>query len=193
MKGKKDYIGILAALLIAFAYPATEYACEANDSAASLTPEGIRFKKSEEISIEEEILYISPEKIEVTYTFKNHSDKDIITDITFPLPIRDRETPYMGDADFENFIVEVDGRKINYSTEKRAVIANFSYNENKPCYYSHNQSDLKDIKDVTDILKKIKLIDSQANLISLFELTEESFDRLKKKQVPEIVISNLKN
>jgi Domain of unknown function (DUF4424) len=52
----------------------------ANDGAADVRASGIQFRKEESISVGKEDLYISGDKIEVAYIFKNNSDQDI-TDV----------------------------------------------------------------------------------------------------------------
>jgi hypothetical protein len=93
----------------------------ADDSAASVTPEGLQFKPMKEVSVEREDLYIDNEKVEVTMTFLNTSAKDISSIVAFPIPDY-KFSPPEGIAEFNDFSVEVDGKVINYQTEVRAFV-----------------------------------------------------------------------
>lgn len=99
----------------------------ANDTLAEITPQGLQLKTEENISIEKEYLYISLKRIEVSYVFKNHSDKDITSEVAFPVPPywalsvkNDNYSHYP--VNFGDFIVEVDGKQIDYKKEVRAVV-----------------------------------------------------------------------
>lgn len=103
----------------------------ANDSAAGLAASGIQFKEEKNISIESEDLYISPDKVEVSYLFKNHSDKDIATLIAFPVPEYFYDTSRIGaqGPNFDDFTVEVDGKAFPYKTEERALLHGKDYSQ----------------------------------------------------------------
>lgn len=58
----------------------------ANDTAAALAAGGLELKKNEQIEMRSEDLYISSERIEVHYVFKNTSSEDITTVVAFPMP-----------------------------------------------------------------------------------------------------------
>ena len=58
----------------------------ANDTSATVAAGGIEFKKSDQISMDEELLKISLDEIEVDYKFTNHSTKKIESLVAFPLP-----------------------------------------------------------------------------------------------------------
>lgn len=123
--GNNGFLFALAVLLLLFIPFITP--SSANDTVAEITPKGLQFKIEENISIEREDLYISLKKIEVSYIFKNHSNKDITIEVAFPIP------PYWGaevanisfshyPLNFSDFIVEVDGKKIDYKKEVRAFV-----------------------------------------------------------------------
>jgi len=63
-----------------------DFPAVANDTTATVTPSGIEYTTNPNVSIDEEILTISEDKIEVLYRFTNHSDKDLLLDVAFPLP-----------------------------------------------------------------------------------------------------------
>jgi hypothetical protein len=100
----------------------------ANDSAAEIAASGIQFKEEKNISIEKEELYISWKKIEVSYVFRNHSDKDITVEIAFPVPQYTSDDAQRG-IPFDDFIVEVNGQKLKYNTEIRALIDGKDYSK----------------------------------------------------------------
>ena len=58
----------------------------ANDSDASVALGGVQLTREPRISMESERLTISLSKITVEYEFLNESDKDITTDVAFPIP-----------------------------------------------------------------------------------------------------------
>lgn len=98
----------------------------ANETAADIGAPGIFFKEEKNISIEQEDLYISQEKVQVKYLFKNHSNKDIQTEIAFPIPEYDYDFTVMGSGghgpDFSDFNVKIDGKDIKYQKEVRALL-----------------------------------------------------------------------
>lgn len=65
----------------------------ADDTLSVVTTSGIEFKKSREISMEDEDLVLSPAKIGVKYRFKNLSDRTLKETVSFPLPVFSLETP----------------------------------------------------------------------------------------------------
>jgi hypothetical protein len=89
----------------------------ANDGSAAWTPDGLMFVKTDNISIEEENLYISMRQIRVEYKFKNNSNKNIETWVIFPLPSNSSETIKRKGSFFEDFTVYVDDRKVSYKVE----------------------------------------------------------------------------
>ncbi len=98
----------------------------ANDSAAGIAAGGIQLKNERNVEIEREDLFISNEKIEITYKFKNLSDKDIITEVAFPIPVYsykyDTQLP-----DFDSFTVFENGGKIECFEEAKALVKGKNY------------------------------------------------------------------
>ena len=110
----------LCLIFVPFLYCALAHA---NETAAGIAATGLYFREEKNISIEQEDLYISENKIEVTYLFKNHSNQDIETEIAFPIP------NYYYDISgntfypmYDDFTVEVNGNKFNYQEEVRAFL-----------------------------------------------------------------------
>jgi hypothetical protein len=91
----------------------------ANDSAGEIVMGGIRFTKEENISIEREDLSISLDRIDVSYCFRNDTDKNITTILAFPIPEYnfefDRSAP-----SFSDFSVEVNGSLVKYQKDIKA-------------------------------------------------------------------------
>jgi hypothetical protein len=101
------------------------WAC-ANDSAVAVTPTGLHFKRETNVSLEREELHISQEKVEVSYEFKNLSDKSVVTEIAFPIP--DYSYSYTPEtASFDDFTVEVNRKAIPYKTDVRASLNGKDY------------------------------------------------------------------
>jgi Domain of unknown function (DUF4424) len=102
----------------------------ANDSMAELGVGGIQYVTSPDVSMAEERLYISAEKVAVDYVFINKSDKDVETLVAFPLPdiapnpdgdiaIRDSESD-----NFLGFVASQDGKPIDVKLQQRARVLN---------------------------------------------------------------------
>jgi hypothetical protein len=107
----------------------------ANDSAAATGAGGIHFQKTAGIVMEKEELFISLDQVKVSYIFKNITGKDITVNIFFPLPpqmeisaqtswdkeVREEMGVDQKEIPFENFSVLVNGQKIPFKTEIRAL------------------------------------------------------------------------
>lgn len=96
-----------------------------NDTAGTILPTGgVVFEKQDGIKMQTEALYIRPGQIEVNYLFGNTTDKDITTQIFFPLPDMPAVEEYLGDEahDFK-FELWVNGKPKTYQTHW-AVIQN---------------------------------------------------------------------
>lgn len=91
---------------------------------------GIVVRDEKNIRIEREDLYISNSKVEVSYVFRNYSDKDITTEVAFPIPRYSYEPtgrikyPVHGD-----FSVEVNGVRQKYNEITRAIINDKDYTD----------------------------------------------------------------
>jgi hypothetical protein len=98
----------------------------ANDSGAEMGASGLQLKKIYNISMDREDLSISEKKIKVTYLFNNHSDKDITTEIAFPVPEYTAEDAQRG-LPFDDFEVKVNGDKFQYKSEIKALLRGKDY------------------------------------------------------------------
>ncbi|MBP3513645.1 MAG: DUF4424 family protein [Elusimicrobiaceae bacterium] len=96
-----------------------------NDTAGTILPTGgVVFEKQDGIKMKTEALYIRPGQIEVNYLFKNTTDKDITTQIFFPLPDMPAVEEYLGDEAHDyHFKLWVNGKPKTYQTHW-AVIQN---------------------------------------------------------------------
>lgn len=90
----------------------------ANDSSAAIGVGGLELKQNDAISMDSEDLFLSLGKVTVKYRYTNHSDKDVETLISFPLPaIPDDIDGYLGDATYPQwkdleFKTLVDGKAV---------------------------------------------------------------------------------
>lgn len=102
----------------------------ANDAAVETAAGGIVLKKEPRISMEKERLAISLSKVTVEYEFLNESDKDITTQVAFPIP----EYQYQfedpaGKRDFSDFSVRIDGKPIKFEKIIRAFADGKDYTD----------------------------------------------------------------
>ena len=115
-------ISFISSILIVSVLLSDRHLSYANDGAAEITPHGLQFRQEKNIVIEKEELYLSHRRIEVSYVLRNTSAKDITTEIAFPIP----EYTYVSERgllpDFNDFAVEVNGKKISYRKELRAFV-----------------------------------------------------------------------
>jgi len=100
----------------------------ANDTTAELKTGGLEYTRSEEISMEEEKLYISPKQVRVDYVYRNTSDKPVKTYVAFPMPDiggGPEENQDAGDIESDNFLgftVTQDGAKIEPMLQQRVIV-----------------------------------------------------------------------
>jgi hypothetical protein len=98
-----------------------------NDGSATSTPAGgIQLTREPRISMEKERLTISKSKITVEYEFLNTSDRDITTEVAFPVP------PYQWGPEYDlpaidDFRVWVAGQPVKYQTEAKALLKDKDY------------------------------------------------------------------
>lgn len=94
----------------------------ANDAVASLGAGGIVIGKTDVIAMEQEDLFISSDKIRVSYVFRNTSNKAVKTRVAFPLPVfpENPESDIGLDVHSPNpmgFSVKVEGKPKAFATE----------------------------------------------------------------------------
>ncbi len=100
----------------------------ANDSMATLGAGGLIFTRSEEITMAKEDLYISPEKVEVKYLYRNTTDKPVKTIVAFPMPKIGGPVEIMSAVpdeqsdNFMDFSVVQDGQEIEANLQQRVLV-----------------------------------------------------------------------
>jgi hypothetical protein len=115
---------VASAILLAAALPAA-----ANDSTARLGAGGIELVRNVEISMEKEVLFLSPDKVTVDYVFRNNAEKDRTLMVAFPMPEirpidyleRDVSVPDWESDNFLRFSVTVSGKDIAPALDQRAL------------------------------------------------------------------------
>ena len=101
----------------------------ANDTMVTLGAGGLAPKKAVQVSMQEEVLRISPGRISIDYVFKNHSRHDQRVLVAFPLPDLDGESlqfrphqiPYETGDNFVGFALTQEGRSVPVQLERRAT------------------------------------------------------------------------
>ncbi len=94
---------------------------QANDSSAAIGLGGLELTKNDAISMDSEDLFLSQSEVRVKYRYTNHSDKDVETLISFPLPsIPYGIDEYLGDMGYPDwqdlrFTTLVDGNPVKLS------------------------------------------------------------------------------
>lgn len=99
----------------------------ANDSAVELAVGGITFTQSQDVSMEEEVLTITPETVTVVYRFVNQTPSPVTLTVGFPLPdidLADTDTLYAipgsDPVNFVEFKTKIDGKPIKFDVIQRA-------------------------------------------------------------------------
>jgi hypothetical protein len=89
----------VASLTLLFPFPAA-----ANDSAAAIGIGGLTLTQNNAISMDEEDLFLSQNEVRVRYRFTNHSNHDVETLVSFPVPaLPGGVADYLGDRDLPDF------------------------------------------------------------------------------------------
>lgn len=112
---------VIGTFLLASGFP---HFAQADDGIAEIGAGGIVFQKSTNVSMDNEVLEISPDKVNVSYVFSNSSGNDVTTVVAFPVPpiicdsfMRDETRDYP-----DNFVAYSDGKPIKFDVETRAFI-----------------------------------------------------------------------
>ncbi len=91
---------------------------------------GIIVRDEKNIKIEREDLYITNDKIEVSYVFKNYSQEDITTEVAFPIPPYGyRPEGHIKYPLYTDFTVYVNGEKQPFSELTRALVHDKDYTD----------------------------------------------------------------
>jgi len=111
----------IAALVLAAAAPAL-----ANDSVAEIKTGGLVLTRTDAISMDSEQLFVSLERIDVAYRFRNRTEADVDTIVAFPMPdiryepYEDVALPDLGSDNFLGFSATVEGQPVAVELEQRA-------------------------------------------------------------------------
>jgi hypothetical protein len=101
----------------------------ADDGAASIAAGGIVMTREPRITMAKEVLFISESKVRVDYDFRNDTDRDITTEVAFPIPDYSYEaeerTP--SEQGFDDFKLWVEGKPVNYAVEAKAMVNGQDY------------------------------------------------------------------
>jgi hypothetical protein len=107
----------------------------ANDSIAELGTGGLILSRTDAISMEKENLFISMDKVQVDYVFRNTTEKDVEALVAFPMPTVDANPytmPMLPDATSDNFLdfdVSFDGKAIKPELEQKAFAVDIDVSE----------------------------------------------------------------
>jgi hypothetical protein len=101
----------------------------ANDSSAELSLGGLTFTRSDDVSMEEEDLQISPERTQVRYRFLNNSAAPVTLTVAFPLPDidlsdldQDIAIPGTDPVNFVDFHTLIDGKPAPFTAVQKAML-----------------------------------------------------------------------
>lgn len=116
-------------LILALILLAPAGAALANDSAIELAVGGVTFTPTQDISMEEEILTITPQTVSVNYRFLNHAPAPVTLTVGFALPrvdLSDHDTIYAipgsDPVNFVDFKTKVDGKAIKFDVVQKAQL-----------------------------------------------------------------------
>jgi hypothetical protein len=119
----------------------------ADDSAASVAVGGIVLTREPLISMEKERLTIARDKVTVEFDFLNDSDKDITTEVAFPIPAYEDTEDAGGIRSLDDFKLWVDGKEVKYEVEAKAYLGRWDDKTNQKV----------DKKDVTAVLRRYNI------------------------------------
>jgi len=96
----------------------------ADDGAASIAAGGIIMVREPRITMQKEVLRISDSKVQVDYEFRNDTDKDITTEVAFPVPSYSFDWAHYSiwQQGFEDFQLTVEGKKAHFEIEAKATL-----------------------------------------------------------------------
>ncbi|WP_050994345.1 DUF4424 family protein [Bradyrhizobium sp. YR681] len=100
----------------------------ANDSTAELATGGLIFTRSPDIEMRSEDLFISTTEIRVQYRFFNHSGRDVVTQVAFPMPDisfgmdSDIAIPTNDPENILGFSTTVNGSPVAAQVERKALL-----------------------------------------------------------------------
>ena len=133
----------------------------ANDGFGGLTATGLEFRDSP-VQMLSEDLYLSLDKIKVSYVFRHDGDEDLEGEVIFPLPPVNLGSLFESDfaltyedlakENIVGFTAKVDGKPVKVKVDRIAVIEP-DYDESRPASASYDTPG----KDITATLAKYKI------------------------------------
>lgn len=112
-------VAFVALSVLTFPMPALS-----DDTAVAIAAGGLVPRRETRIIMAKEVLRISDKKVVVDYEFRNDTDKDVATELAFPVPPYQNDFPE-GDAhaqSFKSFRLWIDGKLTHYQSEVRATL-----------------------------------------------------------------------
>lgn len=107
----------------------------ANDTMAVLGAGGLTFTRSDQITMAREDLFISPERVDVKYTYRNTADKPVTTIVAFPMPKIGGPVETMAavpDEQSDNFMgfsIVQQGEEIKPNLQQRVLVQGIDFTE----------------------------------------------------------------
>lgn len=116
--------GILLILLASVALDlASAGPALANDTTASTGAGGLEIRNTDAIDMVSEDLFVSVDKIEVRYLFRNRTRSSVSTIVAFPMPDRDLSLEYGADVAFPSPLQTlVNGKPVRATLERKAMV-----------------------------------------------------------------------
>ncbi len=145
----------------------------ANDSTAVMAAGGLKFEKSDELSLLSEVLSISPTLVTVDYQVQNISDKKVKTIIAFPLPRL--EGPTMA-----NLPVEVSNTSLENFVDFKTKIDNTEIEPKLEAKAFRLEADGRITDDVTSLIKEAEIFISPLDRSLYDKLTKLPKEKIRK-------------
>jgi hypothetical protein len=138
----------------------------ANDTSAELATGGLVFTKSNDIEMHSEDLFISMKEILVQYHFFNRSDRDITTQIAFPMP----DIPYGVRHSFDfNFVIP--------TNDPENILGFTTTVNNRPVAALVERKALLDGVDKAEVLRNLG-VPVAPDPTRSYDLSQETWDKL---------------
>jgi len=144
----------------------------ANDSTAELSTGGLVLKRTPDIAMRSEDLYISAREVRVRYVFANLTDRDVTETVAFPMP--DIEIEHMD----QNISIPTD--------DPRNILGFRTRVDGKPVSARVEQKVFKGAEDRTDMLARLGV-----PLAPHLAATRDALDRLSPQAQQQILAAGL--
>lgn len=201
IKNRGVNIFVVLAMVGIFAEP-----LHGNDTSATIAAGGIVFKTSDDISMDEEVLKLSIERIDVAYRFFNHANHQIQETIAFPLPpipygeasFRDDIYPTWDEEYFARQLLDENrgGKTTSHTSNSSNLYQKLSYasfinfertvNGEVYGYEYRNQAFLPNNKDITEFLRRHDIPLSIQYLRGFMNAGKLNTDRALKNKIQKL-------